>query len=307
MTSSPGERATAAAYRLGWRFGARVPERAALRAADAAADQVWRRQGVRVSQLERNLRRARPDLDAAGLHRLSRAGLRSYLRYWVEAFRLPRWSRADILDRIVLHDADRLLDAHADGRGVVAALPHAGNWDLAGAWACTVGMPLTTVAERLRPDSLYQDFLAYRAALGMEVLPLSGGAMTFRRLVERVREGRFVPLLADRDLSRQGVTVELLGEPASLPIGPARLSQLTGAPLLPITCDYEPLRAHGPGRMHLRMHPIVRARAGRDGAVAMTAEVAATFSDQIRAHPADWHMLAPLFLADQRPAAESVR
>jgi phosphatidylinositol dimannoside acyltransferase len=211
------------------------------------------------------------------------------------------------VQRIVLHDADRLVDAHAEGRGVVAALPHAGNWDLAGAWACAAGMPLTTVAERLRPESLYRDFLAYRASLGMEVLPLTGGESTFAVLVDRVRAGRFVPLLADRDLSRNGVAVELLGEPASLPIGPARLAQVTGAPLLPITCDYEPTGAGGPPRMHLRMHPHIPARPGHDGAVAMTADVAAAFSAQIRAHPADWHMLAPLFLADVRSAPEAVR
>jgi phosphatidylinositol dimannoside acyltransferase len=305
--STAAEHASAAAYRLGWRVGARLPEPAALRAGSAAADQVWRRRGRAVLQLERNLARACPDLDPAGLHALSRDALRSYLRYWVEAFRLPRWTPDDVLQRIVLHDADRLVDAHAEGRGVVAALPHAGNWDLAGAWACAAGMPLTTVAERLRPESLYRDFLAYRASLGMEVLPLTGGESTFAVLVDRVRAGRFVPLLADRDLSRNGVAVDLLGEPASLPVGPARLAQATGAPLLPITCDYEPPGPDGPPRMHLRMHPHIPYRPRSDGAVAMTADVADAFSAQIRRHPADWHMLAPLFLADLGSTPEAVR
>ncbi len=107
-----------------------------------------------------------------------------------------------------------------------------------------------------------------------------------------------MPLLADRDLSRHGVAVDLLGEPASLPTGPARLAQLTGAPLVPITCDYAPPDATGRHRMHLRMHPEVLLRPGPDGLVAMTADVAAVFSQQIRAHPADWHMLSRLFLAD---------
>lgn len=289
--------AGALAYRLGWRLGAQVPEATAHRLAIAAADAAWSQPPRGVRQLERNLSRARPELDASGLRRLGREAVRSYLRYWAEVFRLPRLSADDVRDRVLLHDAHRLLDAHAAGRGVVAALPHTGNWDLAGAWACGAGLPLTTVAERLRPESLYRDFVAYRASLGMEVLPLTGGATTFRLLVERVRAGRFVPLLADRDLSRQGVAVRLLGEPASLPTGPARLAQLTGAPLLPITCDYAPLDG-GPPRMHLRMHPPVEPRSGRAGAEAMTADVADVFSREIRAHPADWHMLARVFLSD---------
>ncbi len=296
--SAAGERAGAAAYRLGWRLGARLPERVAYGLGDVAADVAWRRRGRGVLQLERNLARATPDHDADGLRTLSRAAMRSYLRYWVEVFRLPRWSPDDVLARIVLHDAERLTGPHAEGRGVVAALPHTGNWDLAGAWACAAGMPLTTVAERLRPESLYRDFLAYRASLGMEVLPLTGGGSSFRLLAERLRAGRFVPLLADRDLSRHGVAVELLDESASLPTGPARLAQLTGAPLIPITCDYAPPDADGRRQMHLRMHPEVPLRPGPDGLVAMTAGVAAVFSQQVRAHPADWHMLSRLFLAD---------
>ena len=189
--------------------------------------------------------------------------MRSYLRYWGEAFRLPRWSPDDVPARIVLHDADRLIDAHADGRGVVAALPHTGNWDLAGAWACAAGMPLTTVAERLRPESLYRDFVAYRASLG------HGDAAADRR--RRRRSGCWSSGCGPAGSCRCSPTATcpatgwrstLLGEPASLPTGPARLAQLTGAPLLPITCDYEPAGGDGPARMHLRMHPPVPTAAG---------------------------------------------
>ncbi len=294
------ERLSAAAYRLGWSLGARVPEPVAGRLLDAAADRTWARRGAGMTQLERNLARAAPGLGAGAIAELGREAMRSYLRYWGEAFRLPRWSAAEVRDRIVLHDADRLLDAHAAGRGVVAALPHSGNWDLAGAWACASGMPLTTVAERLRPESLYDDFVAYRASLGMEILPLTGAGSSFRTLIDRVRAGRFVPLLADRDLSSGGVAVPLLGEPASLPVGPARLAQITGAPLMPITCDYGGPEGRD-GRMHLRMHEPVPPAAGRTGAVAMTAAVADVFTTAIAATPVDWHMLQRVFVADLEP------
>jgi KDO2-lipid IV(A) lauroyltransferase len=112
-----------------------------------------------------------------------------------------------------------------------------------------------------------------------------------------LRAGRFVPLLADRDLSRGGVVVPLLGEDASVPSGPARLAQLTGATLLPITCDYTGPQGAA-GQMHLRMHEPVPHVSGRAGAVAMTSAVADAFTAAIMAAPTDWHMLQPVFVAD---------
>src|SRR3712207_8223666 len=62
--------------------------------------------------------------------------------------------------------------ARADGRGVVFALPHSGNWDAAGVWLVDfLGGPFMTVVERLRPESLYRRFLAYRGTAGMRVVP----------------------------------------------------------------------------------------------------------------------------------------
>ena len=306
---SAADTLVAEGLRLGWRAGSRIPEPIADRALGVVASATWRAGGHGVRQLARNLERAAPALDPAARDALGRAAVASYLRYWAETFRLPRWSAEQVRARIVLHDEDRLLQAHAAGRGVVAALPHAGNWDLAGAWACGTGMPVTTVAERLRPESLYDDFVAYRASLGMEIVPLSGAGSSFRLLIDRLRAGRFVPLLADRDMSRSGLEVPLLGAAARLPSGPARLAQLTGAPLLPITCDYS-----GPegaaGRMHLRIHAAVPTVPGRDGTLAMTRAVADVFSAAITAAPADWHMAQPVFVSDllpRHPADDGVR
>jgi phosphatidylinositol dimannoside acyltransferase len=285
---------TAWAYRLGWTVVCRVPEPLVEPAAVRLADRIWARRGPTVRRLEANLARVEP-MDEATLRRLSRRGLRSYLRYWTEAFRLPRWTPERIRDAVIPHHMDRVRDNLRAGRGVIAALPHMGNWDLAGAWAVVDGMPLTTVAERLRPDSLFDDFVRYRQRLGMEVLPLTGGPPTRPILERRLHDGRFVCLLADRDLSRHGVAVPLLGEPARMPVGPALLAQRTGAVLLPVTAAYE-------GRhMHVWVHEPVDVGSG-DGAIEKaTAALADVFTDAIRRHPADWHMLQRVFEADLGP------
>jgi KDO2-lipid IV(A) lauroyltransferase len=276
----------------------RLPEPVAYAVFRVGADLAWRRRGPRVRQLERNLRRARPDASTAELSALSRAGMRSYLRYWCDAFRLPDWDHDRVVSAVRVENEHHLRDALGAGRGVVAALMHMGNWDHAGAWAALTGAPVVTVAERLRPERLYARFLAYREGLGMEILPLTGQEGITATLVDRLRSARLVPLLADRDLRATGLEVVLLGEAARLPAGPALLALRTGAALHPVSIWYEP----GPTRgLVIHFHDEVLAPASgptREKVTAMTQGVADVFSAAIRAHPQDWHMLAPLWTAD---------
>src|SRR5690606_38749072 len=199
---------TAGAYVAGWRLVRLLPEPAACRLFATIADRVYAGGGRGVQRLRANLARTvpEPELDTA-----TRAAVRSYLRYWCESFRLPSWPMDDLVARTRTGREHVVGDALAEGRGVVVALPHMGNWDWAGAWACAEVAPLMTVAERLRPERLFDEFVAYRRSLGMEVLAM-GEPDVMDRLTSWVRAGGLVCLLADRDLSRQGVPVTLLGE-----------------------------------------------------------------------------------------------
>ncbi|MGH3367690.1 MAG: phosphatidylinositol mannoside acyltransferase [Nocardioidaceae bacterium] len=293
LTERVQRRLVDAGYGLGWGLTKRLPEAVAQAGFERLADQIWRRRGTGVRRLQANLRRVTPEAGAAELDDLSRAAMRSYLRYWCESFRLPVWSREQVLEGIVVHDEGILRDAYAAGRGVVIPLPHLANWDLAGAWACLTGMPLTTVAERLEPERLFRRFVEYRESLGMEVLPLTGGdGSSLRTLISRVRQGRLVCLVADRDLSTSGVEVSLLAAAARMPSGPAAIARATGAALIPATLAYD-----GP-RLAITFHQPVVPVAGPDGVRAMTQSVADVFSQGIRAHPQDWHMLQKVFVDD---------
>ena len=183
---SVGDAVTEWAFAAGWQLVKWLPERMAYRAFDTGADLLWRRRAGGIEQFERNQARIHPDLDAAQLSLLSRAGMRSYLRYWCDAFRLPTWSREKVdtfgLERVEILDA-----AMAEGKGVIVALNHGGNWDHAGAWACARYGQLTTVAERLKPEGLFNRFLAYRESLGMEIVPL--GDPDLMRILARRLEG----------------------------------------------------------------------------------------------------------------------
>jgi len=292
-------RATNLGIAAGWRIVRALPAPVARALFRAGAGLAARRDGPGVRRLAGNLRRVvGPELPEEELRALVRAGLRSYARYWMEAFRLPSLSRDQVVASMRMDGEEILRDAYAAGRGVVVALPHAGNWDHAGAWACYTGMPLTTVAERLKPEDLYRRFVAYRESLGMEILPLSGGDRPpIDVLADRLSAGGLVVLLADRDLSARGVPVEFFGGRTRMPGGPAMLALRTGAPLLVASLwfdgEHHRIRIDGPIPMPTE--------GSRSEQIAMlTQRVADLLAAGIAAHPEDWHMLQRLWLADRR-------
>ncbi|MGV9721479.1 phosphatidylinositol mannoside acyltransferase [Nocardia beijingensis] len=277
-------------YAAGWRLVRAMPEPLAVRLFDTGAERAARNGGP--NQLRRNLSRVLGITPEQVPQPLILASLRSYARYWREAFRLPSMDPIRLAD-IIESSATGLEHIHhavERGTGAVLALPHSGNWDLAGVWVVQrVGSP-TVVAERLAPESLFRRFVRFRERLGFEIIPLTGAAAPpFPQLIARIRQGRIVGLLGERDLSGRGVPVTFFGEEARLPAGPARLAIDTGAPLLPVHCWFTP------GGWGFRVDPPV----DTSGGVRETTQALADrFAAGIAAHPADWHMLQPLWTAD---------
>jgi KDO2-lipid IV(A) lauroyltransferase len=298
-----------AAYAAGWAVVRGMPEWMARRQFDAIADTVWVRSGPSVRRLQSNLARVVPEASDRELRSLTRHGVRSYLRYWCEVFQLPSMQREDVVSRSQVVGDERIRTAVAAGKGMILSLPHTGNWDQAGAWLTGTGVPFTTVAERLKPESLFERFVAFRESLGMEVIPLTGGEQPpFAILADRLRSGGSLCLLADRDLTVNGIEVEFFGEPARMPAGPAALAHDTGAALLPVTLHYPDRRHWG-----ITIHEQVRVPETGDRASkiqAMTQQVAIAFQSAIAAHPQDWHMLQRVWTADldvsRLPAATGV-
>ncbi|MEV6692453.1 phosphatidylinositol mannoside acyltransferase [Micromonospora sp. NPDC051196] len=284
-------------YVAGWRLVRALPRPVAAAAFTAGADRAHRHRGAGATRLRANLRRVvGPDLPEAELDDLVRAGLRSYARYWLEAFRLPSLSREQVLANFRLDGTELLAADVAAGRGAVVALPHAGNWDLAGAWVVANGWPLSTVAERLKPEAVYERFVAFREGLGMEILPTSGGRRPpLDVLTERLAAGAVVPLLADRDLSARGVEVDFFAGRTRMPAGPALLALRTGAPLYVASMWYEPDAACAslegplplPGPEEGTLDRRVRS---------LTQLIADSLAAGIARHPQDWHMLQRMWL-----------
>ncbi|HEY5116333.1 MAG TPA: phosphatidylinositol mannoside acyltransferase [Nakamurella sp.] len=287
-------------FAAGWSLVKNLPEPLVDSVFRAGADAATRRRGPAVVQFARNIRRvlgerATPALLSEVVH----AGMRSYARYWKETFRLPAMDHDEVYRRVVRGTVglEHIDAAQAAGRGTVVVLPHSGNWDVAGLMVTRRWGNLTTVVERLRPESLYDKFVAYRESLGMEILPLTGGPSPSSVLKERLLAGRVIALVGDRDLSASGVPVTFFGEATRMPAGPAMLAALTGADLCPVHLSFT-----GDGWRQV-IHPPLRlpgtrlAQQVREG----TQLLADVFAGGIRHHPQDWHMLQPLWLADVPP------
>jgi lauroyl/myristoyl acyltransferase len=280
-----------AGYRLGWWLARRLPERMVRAAFDRIADVATRRDGKGVRRLRSNLSRVVPTASPAELATLTRAAMRSYLRYFCEAFRLPTLSTADINARVETIDEHHFRAALATGRGVVVALPHLANWDLAGAWAAVnTDVGVLSVAERLEPAELFDRFVAYRNAIGIDIVALTGED-PFPHLVERVRSGRLVCLVADRDLSERGIGVDFFGATAKMPAGPAAIALRTGAVLMAVTLHYKSTGVGAPLVVTFSEPIPVTREAGTLATAAATQRVADWFAAGIAAHPQDWHML----------------
>ncbi|MDY3127977.1 MAG: phosphatidylinositol mannoside acyltransferase [Corynebacterium sp.] len=295
-------------YSLGWTVVKWLPASVASRLFDRIADVLARRAEF-TWQLRLNLGRIVGPENVT--EELVRNSLRSYFRYWQEAFRLPRIHK----DPILLEQLERgvegieYLDTSIrEGKGVVLALTHSGNWDMAGVFLVHHCGAFTTVAERLKPESLYTKFVRFRESLGFEILAHQGNKdHPMQRLRHVLEGGGIVCLLSERDLRRTGVAVAFFGEEANMAAGPAKLAQQTGAALHAVHCFYaddadtnaaendkagDDKRTFSPWRITIT--PPIKVT----NTAETTQKIAREFENFLRRRPQDWHMLQPLWNAD---------
>lgn len=282
--------AVAGGYFAGWRIVRALPEKFAYKTFDRIGRYVLSRNGARVKRLRSNLSRVCPEKTKSEMDALMREAMSSYMRYWCDTFRSPDWSRDRISQTVTVEGEELLTGPMKSGKGVVVALPHAGNWDHAGSYFCAMGFPLVTVAERLKPEALFNKFLEYRQNIGMEVLALDSRSIP--TLMQRSREGALIALVADRDLSKSGVEVTFFGHPARMPAGPALLAIRTGIPLITAYVSYTPTGIH----IDFNSVEVPVSGSEEERISIIVQRCADLFAKGISAAPQDWHMLQRIWV-----------
>jgi len=296
---------------LGWRLAGRLPQGVVFAVMDVAATGAWLARGSGVRQLETNLRRVVPLAHEREIRRLSRENMRRYLRYYGETFMLGRVSPEQLLALVRPEGDQDVRDAIDEEHSALLALGHQGNYDLAGWWATAHIAPVTTVAERLEPPEVFEEFVALREHNGLTIIPLDDGRDVFRNLLRAVKGGgALVPLLADRDLTSRGIEVDMFGHRARVAAGPAALAVSTRTALFATMIRHE--RLHGAARRaagsrwgivlsFVRVPPVDPTLPRSQQVTALTQGWVDVLAADIRAHPADWHMLQKVFVADLDP------
>lgn len=282
--------AVAWGYFAGWRLVRSLPEKFAYRIFERIGRIALSRNGSRIQRLRSNLTRVCPEKSAAEMDLLMQQAMRSYMRYWCDTFRSPDWTQERISQTVTVVGEELLTGPMKQGTGVVVALPHAGNWDHAGSYFCGMGFPLVTVAERLKPEALFNKFLEYRQNMGMEVLALDSRSMA--TLLKRAREGALIALVADRDLSKSGIDVSFFGYPSRMPAGPALLAVRTGIPLITAFVSYTETG------IHIEFNPVDVPSVGSESEKisSVVQKCADLFAKGISTAPQDWHMLQRIWI-----------
>lgn len=274
-----------------WRAVRIIPEQLAYAIFNSLAILAYKRNGKRVIRLRSNYQAVKPKLPSSEIESLVIDGLKSAMRYWCDTFRISDWSREKVVTSVKTHGEEYLLRPIEQGLGLIVALPHAGNWDHAGAYFCTNGIRVNTVAEHLKPERLFRKFLEHREAMGMQVLDLNAGV--FAELENLLNQGELVALVADRDLSRSGVNVNFFGKTARMPAGPALLAYKTKADLITAYVSYTD------SGIHIKFtQPIsVNYEAEQRGEIERVTQLLANqFEMDISENVTSWHMQQRIFI-----------
>ena len=281
-------------YLFAWKLIAVLPEKSAYKLADYVSDRIYKKNGKGIKRLRGNYGRVMPEYSPQKLEELTKLGMRSYLRYWFDTFRLSKWSKNRIISTTQVIRENLLRDPIQSKHGCIVALPHAGNWDHAAAYFCSTGITLTAVVEKLKPEAIFKKFLAYRQSIGIEAI--SHKEKTIPILTQRLQAGKLIALVADRDMSRNGIEVNFFGKTSKMPSGPAILAIKTGAPLITAYVRYTP------GGIEIIFDETLKptnSGSEEEQIKIITQSMADNFAKRIKENPVDWHMLQRIWVDEE--------
>jgi KDO2-lipid IV(A) lauroyltransferase len=281
-------------YLFAWKLIAVLPEKSAYKLADYVSDRIYKKNGKGIKRLRGNYGRVMPEYSSQKLEELTKLGMRSYLRYWFDTFRLSKWSKNRIISTTQVIRENLLRDPIQSKHGCIVALPHAGNWDHAAAYFCSTGITLTAVVEKLKPEAIFKKFLAYRQSIGIEAI--SHKEKTIPILTERLQAGKLIALVADRDMSRNGIEVNFFGKTSKMPSGPAILAIKTGAPLITAYVRYT---SGGIEIIFDETLKLTNSGSEEEQIKIITQSMADNFAKRIKENPVDWHMLQRIWIDEE--------
>ena len=177
-----------------------------------------------------NLKVILPEKENGQLRKISRMVFRNFAKYLVDFFRFEKLDREYIDKNIKLENLHYFDQALKSGKGAVVLTAHLGNWELGGVVIAQLGYPFWAVALPHKNKKVNDFFVAQRARKGVHVIAM-GKAV--RSCISEFRNNHMVALVGDRDFTEKGMVVDFFNKPTHFPEGPAALSLMTGARIIP--------------------------------------------------------------------------
>jgi KDO2-lipid IV(A) lauroyltransferase len=234
---------------------------------------------------EFNLRLAFPEWDEAQRAAVIRGMLRNFGAMAAEFARLPRYTKDNIEDVVILDGHENFLAGQQRGKGVLYLTGHIGAWELSSFAHALYGFPLHYMARPL--DNARIDALVnrYRCLSGNRPIFKNESA---RALLKILREAGTVGILADQNTMRdEGVFVDVFGTSACTTTGIARVALHTDAAVVPGYAYWD----EAIGKYRLRFEPEVElARSGdtEHDVFVNTQRFAKVIEGIIRKYPEQW-------------------
>lgn len=247
----------------------------------------------------RHLQRVDPSLSGKRLQVATQQAFVSYMRYYLETFRLPSQSTSQIAAGHHVEGFEHIERAASHGKGTILALPHMGGWEWSGRWLIDQGFQLTAVVERLENTELFEWFVNLRSTYGVNVIGLTDDAGV--AVGKALRDNHVVSLLCDRDIpkdgKRTGVEVQFFGEITTVPAGPAFFALRTGASLLPMATFFTP-GANGHKAVIRPALVVERQGSLREDVSRISQLLMFEIENLIRQAPEQWHLFQPNWPSD---------
>lgn len=195
--------------------------------------------GIRRNTVERQVAAAFPAISRDEISTIARQSYANLGRLAIELALLPHIGPAAFGDLFEADDDMPVVERLRARNGrLVAFSGHVGNWELAGAYLASRGIPLDGVARHMANPLVDGYLLRTRSRTGMRILYDTDSV---RQLTRGIKEGRVAGLIADQGVLGSASTyVPFFGRPAKTPRGPAVLAMRLDAPIVFVSAIRQP-------------------------------------------------------------------
>ena len=187
----------------------------------------------------------------------------------------------------------RIRDFLGHKKGFIIVSMHIGNWDAAGSYAasCFPGM-VNIVVEKLSP-AMFRWFKQAREKIGMKIISHTD----IKQMIRILNNNELLVLASDRDIEKTGFQMDVFGRKAYIPSGPAKLSLMTGAPVI---VGSFPRSEKDIMKFTVKANPVIlnteNMERTKENIEQLTKDIIMQMEELIRQDPLQWCMLQQFFV-----------